>query len=280
MSNLLSQKQEIKRLEKEFLRKREEEQDQRRREDDVDHEKEVKEFEMVQAGLEVKLGSGKKVIGRKDGKVVIEEETKGTKRKFSVDQDELKRIGEDSSSRKRKTEDAKPSLPSFWVPSETPKQNITAAVKPTKLNPICPASEPDQPHEFSLKTIVSVIFTEEKDAKTGDTVRSCPSCRKALSNSTKAILAKPCGHVVCKPCGDKFLKPAEKHAHNDDAEVGVVRCYVCQANVTEKKREKREGKDKEKEKVRPGLVEVSSEGTGFAGGGKNMIKRSGVAFQC
>lgn len=34
---------------------------------------------------------------------------------------------------------------------------------------------------------MTVHFTEEKDEKTGDMVRICPSCKKALSNGLKAM---------------------------------------------------------------------------------------------
>jgi nitric oxide synthase-interacting protein len=70
---------------------------------------------------------------------------------------------------------------------------------------------------------------------------------------------------------------------------GMVRCYVCEEDVTERPLEKFKGKDgkgkgkgeKEgKERIKPGLVEIKSEGTGFSGAGSNMVVRDGVAFQC
>jgi nitric oxide synthase-interacting protein len=60
-----------------------------------------------------------------------------------------------------------------------------------------------------------------------------------------------------------------------------VRCYVCSEDVTPGRKRKVKRKDSEKEEsVELGMVEISSEGTGFAGGGKNMVKKEGVAFQC
>jgi nitric oxide synthase-interacting protein len=78
---------------------------------------------------------------------------------------------------------------------------------------------------------------------------------------------------------DKFLKPELRHqrdAHDDAPEPESVHCYVCDADLTGGKKSK---KDKEKDKPRPGLVEIRSEGTGFASGGKAVVKREGVAFQ-
>jgi len=286
LSNLLAQKKDIKRLDKEYILKKAEEAEADQLKREQERERAVQDFELVQQGLNSKLGPGnaaaRHIIGREAGKVIVEEQNpdnKGTKRKLEIDEDELMRLGGQNT--KLKKDDQNPidqkAATSFWIPSLTPSSS-TAATKPTKLNPQCPASTPDKPHDFSLKLLVSVHFTEEKAEASNDLVRSCPSCKKALTNSTKAVLAKPCGHVLCKPCSAKFMKPSEKDAHDATAEVGVVRCYVCQTNVTEKKREKKEGKE-EKEKIRPGLVEISSEGTGFAGGGNNMVKKAGLAFQ-
>ena len=78
--------------------------------------------------------------------------------------------------------------------------------------------------------------------------------------------------------------PPDPHASpTKQAERKQVMCYVCDTNLTGKKSKsvEEEGSSKtEKASVKPGLVELGSEGTGFAGGGKNMAQRKGVAFQC
>ncbi|OAG26198.1 hypothetical protein CC77DRAFT_1015523 [Alternaria alternata] len=297
MTNLLAQRKEMKRLEKINERQKLEDEDQRLRGEEEARLRAVEEFEAVQMGLSVKAGASARVIGRQGGKIIVEEEqdakageTRGTKRKFEIDEEELKRIADEEQSKAKRTLDAerkaaKGHLPSFWVPGETPDQHHTSAEK-ARQTPICPSSHPDQLHSLSLKSLTSVNFHEEKSADTGKSVRTCPSCQKALSNSTKAMLAIPCGHVLCKPCVNKFLKPEHRHqrdAHDDGPDPETVHCYVCDADLTtvpDAKDGKKKKKDKEKEKApRPGLVEIRSEGTGFASGGKAMVKREGVAFQ-
>ncbi|KAF2248310.1 hypothetical protein BU26DRAFT_331051 [Trematosphaeria pertusa] len=299
MTNLLAQRKEIKRLEKVAERRREEEAEQRAREEEEARQRAVAEFEAVQMGLEVKVGAGGRVVGREGGKIVVEKEeeakageARGKKRKFEIDEDELKRIATEERSRAKLALDeerkaAKGHLPSFWVPGETPDQNYKHADK-IKQNPTCPSSDPENPHSLSLKTLVTVNFNKEKSAETGKTLPTCPSCQRALSNSTKAMLAIPCGHVLCKPCVEKFLKPEHRHhrdAHDDAPEPETVHCYVCDADLTTAPEPKEKGKEGKKHKrdaekgLKPGLVEMRSEGTGFAGGGKAMVKREGVAFQ-
>ncbi|KAI9843618.1 MAG: hypothetical protein M1837_006200 [Sclerophora amabilis] len=329
VNNLLAQRKEIKRLEREGEKRRTEEAEDEARGDEEARERAIREFERVQMGLEGKFDgrSGeRKVVGREGGKILIEEEEaedgekKGKKRKFELDEEELLRIArEDRSKAKRALDDERAaadrsSLPSFWVPSLTPATDHSSTAKlPQKLTPICPASSPQNRHSYTLKTLVSVQFTEEKDEKTGQTARVCPACRKALSNGAKAMLSKTCGHVICKPCAQQFLSPAITNAksassnphNNSTSDTTPITnpitkplptndtdpaCYVCEAALSEKptsrgskekkKDAKEKEKEKEKEKIKPGLIELSSEGTGFAGGGKNTVKREGVAFQC
>lgn len=74
---------------------------------------------------------------------------------------------------------------------------------------------------------------------------------------------------------------------------GRILCYVCEADITPPApgaehsgeadgngTKKSKKKDKNKDGIRPGLVEICSEGTGFAGRGGNVATKSGVAFQC
>ena len=61
-------------------------------------------------GLEAKTGVvGKKIVGREDGKIIVEEEIpgskKGEKRKFELDEDELLRIAQEERTKARKTID-------------------------------------------------------------------------------------------------------------------------------------------------------------------------------
>lgn len=173
------------------------------------------------------------------------------------------------------TQASKPTLPSFWSPSVTPSSNSNNVLhevkKKVKTHPTCPASPEDNPHYYSLHTLVTVNFTEETNSDTKKSQRICPACKKALSNSSRATLAKPCGHVLCKSCVDQFMKPT-----NSDS----IRCYVCDADLTEKNGSfKKEGKG-EKEKIRPGLIELRREGTGFSAGGNNQVRKNAVTFQC
>lgn len=300
MSNILSQKKEIKRLEKTREREEREAEEDRAKEDAEASVRAVQEFEKIQMGMEAKLGgkSQQTIVGRENGKIQVEEDVpgkKGEKRKFELDEDELLRIAKEERTKARKTIDdekaSKTTLPSFWVPSITPSSNTTNTlhmiVKKAKQSPTCPASPADKPHYYSLHTLITVAFTEEKDAS-GNKQCICPSCKKGLSNTSKAMLAKPCGHVLCKNCIGKFMTPTGVHdPHAPDVDQNLVLCYVCEADLTERPDEGKKGKDKgkgkegeAKEKIKPGLVEIQCEGTGFAGSGTNTVERSGVAFQC
>ena len=166
----------------------------------------------------------------------------------------------------------------FWVPSLTPstgQSDITE--KERKLSPVCPASDPENTHSLSLKSLVAVNFSEDPEDKTKDgfPLRICPSCKKALNNHVKSycksfafethsLVAPVCGHVTCKTCTDLLR------------ESGV--CFVCDTPFKKKKKDK-EGNEKEgKEKIgdKDGLIELQVEGTGYAGGIKGpevVLKR-------
>ncbi|GAP89990.1 putative zinc finger containing protein [Rosellinia necatrix] len=308
LSNILAQKKEIKRLEK---LKGQEEREAKEHQSQLDaeaHERAVREFEMTQHGLDVRSRTAPSSKPTSDGHDRQESSTTeaeagqgagARKRKFEIDEDEIQRIAADDRARARKDIDdekaARPTLPSFWVPTVTPSSNtrdtLHDVVKKTKTSPICPASPEDKPHTYSLHALVKIHFTTEDDdngkSKNGKAARICPACKKGLGNSSKAMLAKPCGHVLCGGCVEKFMKP---NKHNDDPHAsgpGALRCYVCDTDLTNSgvrghdRNHEGKKKEKEKDKIRPGLVELRSEGTGYSAGGANEVRRNGVAaFQC
>ena len=218
---MLAQQKEIRRVELEEEKKRAEEAEEGERKEQEAANRAIEEFEKVQMGLNVKLGGpgagkGRKVVGRENGKITIEEtvdegdaERKGAqvpptgsrKRKFELDEDELLRIANDERSRAKAAIEheralaAKTQLPSFWVSSLTPStppprkrsRLLQDLLLRRRSHPVCPASSKDARHPFSLKTLVAVHFTEEKDAATGEMARVCPSCKKGLGGGVKVI---------------------------------------------------------------------------------------------
>ncbi|KAK3900250.1 hypothetical protein C8A05DRAFT_45868 [Staphylotrichum tortipilum] len=311
LSNILAQKKEIKRAGRAREHEERDAQEDQARRDAEAQARAVREFEMTQAGLSIKrAGSERQGEGRRapdagwdrpratetpGRESVLTENGKqgeqengapktGDKRKFSLDPDEVSRIADEERAKARRALDdektSKPKLPSFWSPSVTPSStsstNLHEVKKHVKTQPTCPASSQDKPHPYSLHTLITINFTEEPSSDTTKKPqRICPACKKALSNSSRATLAKPCGHVLCKSCIDQFMKPA---AAAGDA----VRCYVCEADLTATPPPpKKEGKADSggKEKIRPGLVELRREGTGFSAGGANQVKKDTVTFR-
>lgn len=236
-------------MQAELDRRMKEEDEERARGEDEAKERSVRDFELLQMGLEIRnrsagelnpraiFGMGPpKVVGRRNGKIVLEEVVegeyenessevgsheavgreegkRGTKRKFELDEEELMRLAREERQKAKNILDNEKfvasiqKLPSFWVPSLTP--SVAASDIPRKalkLNPVCPASEKNKIHNYSLKGLVVVQFAEEKDERTkhGDPQRVCPSCKKGLNNATKAMCEySPARSIISKKsCSD------------------------------------------------------------------------------
>lgn len=172
---------------------------------------------------------------------------------------------------------AKPTLPSFWTPSLTPDVQTTklaVVAKKEKASPICPASARDDPHPISMQSLITINFNEEDVSGSDVKRRTCPSCLKALNNSSNPMMAKQCGHVLCHSCVKKFMIPSGKKTSPED-ELPVT-CYVCDVPLTSKPQKR----DTAKADSVPGLIALRSEGTGFSARGTSTVERSGIAFQC
>ena len=178
----------------------------------------MRDFERVQSGVsrasklktkveevvEKRVGEG---VGEKsEGEEKVEEKGNGTKRKFSLDEDEMLRIAQGDREKARRVlaeerdDKARKGLRAFWVPSLTPgmgekvrkegEEGKEREKEREKRGPVCPASKGKKSHGISLKGLTEVRFTEEEGgdgaAGGGDKVRVCPCCKKGLSNASKA----------------------------------------------------------------------------------------------
>ncbi|KAH7131371.1 hypothetical protein B0J13DRAFT_102952 [Dactylonectria estremocensis] len=280
LSNLLTQKKDIKRAEKARQHAQGEAARARAEEDQEDQERAIKDFELTQAGLE-QAKKGAVAPSTTRGDEGDRSGTSGTKRKFELDEDELDRIARQDKAKARKAIDdekaAKPTLPSFWTPSLTPDVQTTklsAVTKKEKAVPVCPASAREDPHTISMQNLITINFQEENASGSESRRRICPSCLKALNNSSNPMVAKQCGHVLCHSCVKKFMVPSGKGVASED-ELPVT-CYVCDVPLTSKP-QKRDASNSESV---PGMVELRSEGTGFSARGTSTVERSGIAFQC
>lgn len=158
-----------------------------------------------------------------------------------------------------------------------PKTGSQVTTKVAKTTATCPVPLNGHPHNISLKSLIDIVFAEEADSQSSLPKRVCPICKKALSNTSKAMLARSCGHVVCKGCYDKFLGPT-KALDPHDTESNAQRCLVCNLELSKK----RSGDRSKVYAVEPGsgMLELRSGGTGFSAGGLNEVKKTGTSFQC
>ncbi|KAI1612767.1 hypothetical protein EDD36DRAFT_437711 [Exophiala viscosa] len=260
LNDLMAQRKEIKRLEREAEMRERDMEDEKRRADEENRRQDLERFERAEMGFE--------------------DEPRGaaTKQKRRAEEMHASNARSDAPPQKRVKAD-KESEASFWIPG-TDTSSVTKTATATKLHALCPASTPESKHEYSLKGLVRIKFSEAEGSNV------CPSCQKVLSNTSRPMLgtAEGCGHVICGGCADLFSSSSER-----------VACYVCEADLSgtttkdraendgpEEKESKKSKKDKKNKRdgSKGRLVEISCEGTGFAGGGANMAKRDGVAFQC
>ncbi|KAK5040145.1 hypothetical protein LTS07_000642 [Exophiala sideris] len=220
LNDLMAQRKEIKRLEREAEMRERDMEDEKRRADEENRRQDLERFERVEMGFE-------------DGPSTT------TKQKRRAEEMHASNARSDAPPQKRiKAE--KESETSFWIPG-TDKSSVAKTATATKLHALCPISTPENKHTYSLKTLVRIKFSEAEGSNTER--MACYVCEADLSGTT-----------------------TKEHDEND---------------ATEEKESKKSKKDKKNGTLGKGrLVEISCEGTGFAGGGANMAKRDGVAFQC
>lgn len=113
-------------------------------------------------------------------------------------------------------------------------------------------------HPVNIKKLVQVNF-KEMDGKV-----SCPVCLKGYELGAEIVILKVCGHAICKVCSSKFVFPSsKKEAKKPTANEEGGKCPVCETKCKAKQ-----------------LVQLVTEGTGFAAKGNAHSTKETLAFQC
>ncbi len=171
---------------------------------------------------------------------------------------------------------SKPSLPSFWTPSLTPDvahdSKLLPSSKKTKQVASCPASSDENNHPLSMQHLITIQFNEESESSSKDKRRTCPSCRKMLSNASSPAMAMKCGHVLCMNCIKQFMMPSKQTPA--DSEIPIA-CFVCDVPLALSS-----DKGGPKSSLPSGMIPLKSEGTGFSARGASTVAKTNVAFQC
>ncbi|KAG4305573.1 hypothetical protein PORY_001129 [Pneumocystis oryctolagi] len=258
MENLLSQHKEIKKMEEEKGKKKRLDEIEEKRIEKIVRKRAIEDFEAQQ--MVASLNYDKSEC---DNNVFQKKEVKEV---FELDKEELLKIAKNDRDREKmkymKEQEIRsiPKMNSFWIPSLTPSINSKEPLKKQKFVPICPASDPNKSHRISLKSLISVHFTENNSSESKTPQRICPACKKKLSNIYGAYLMKSCGHVICTNCLNQFVRDS-----------GV--CYVCEISLYSEKT------NTTKDPSKLLIVELSKEGTGFSAKKNAIAEKFDVAFQ-
>jgi len=171
MSNLLSQRQEIKRLEREMEKGKDDEKEQEEREDEAARERAVKEFELLQMGLNVKSGGNSRIVGRAGGRVVVEEEVgqdgggkKGVKRKFELDEDELLRIAKEERIKyRRELDDEKVCV--LTIPPQACRARRLTSTRKHQHNISLPSGCPPRPQTCPRQRMLPTPYPSPRNSR-------------------------------------------------------------------------------------------------------------------
>jgi nitric oxide synthase-interacting protein len=122
------------------------------------------------------------------------------------------KTSEESTSVSNMTGDRKRQLPSFWMPSMTPKAKKTKLEKPDKTI-YCPMSR--NPIKMKDFTEVKWTFVNDPDEKRSmisrDERYQCAVTGDVFNNSSHCAVLKPTGHVVTVECVNKIIKKDWTH---------------------------------------------------------------------